>query len=53
MPAALERALTRSMADITDFRFYKRPRALPIGLWTMIFEGLGLQPGLIRDENTA
>jgi hypothetical protein len=50
--STLERALTRSMADITDFRFYKRPRTLPINLWTMIFEGLGLQPGLIRDENT-
>ncbi len=50
--STLERALTRSMTDITDFRFYKRPRTLPINLWTMIFEGLGLQPGLIRDENT-
>lgn len=50
--STLERALTRSMADITDFRFYKRPRTLPIHLWTMIFEGLGLPPGLVRDENT-
>ena len=48
----LERALTCSMADITNFRFYKRPRTLPINLWTKIFEGLGLQAGLIRDENT-
>lgn len=50
--STLERALTHSMAELTDFRFYKRPRTLPINLWTMIFEGLGLQPGLIRDENT-
>jgi hypothetical protein len=50
--STLERALTRSMTDIVNFRFYKRPRSLPINLWTMIFEGLGLQPGLIRDENT-
>ena len=50
--STLERALTRSMTDIVNFRFYKRPRSLPINLWTMIFEGLGLQPGLVRDENT-
>jgi hypothetical protein len=50
--STLERAITRSMTDITNFRFYKRPRTLPINLWTMIFEGLGLQPGLMRDENT-
>lgn len=50
--STLERALTHSMADITDFRFYKRPRSLPLPLWTAIFEGLTLPPGLIRDENT-
>jgi hypothetical protein len=50
--STLERALTRSMTDIVNFRFYKRPRSLPINLWTMIFDGLGLQPGLVRDENT-
>jgi len=50
--STLERAMTRSMADIINFRFYKRPRSLPINLWTLIFEGLGLQPGLVRDENT-
>jgi len=50
--STLDRSLTRSMTDIVNFRFYKRPRSLPINLWTMIFEGLGLQPGLVRDENT-
>ena len=50
--STLEKALTRAMADIINFRFYKRPRSLPINLWTKIFEGLGLQPGLVRDENT-
>jgi len=50
--STLERALTRSMTDLINFRFYKRPRSLPINLWTMIFEGLGLQSGLVRDENT-
>lgn len=49
---SLERALTRSIKDLSNFRFYKRPRSLPVSVWTMIFEGLGLQPGLIRDENT-
>lgn len=49
---SLERSLIRSMTDIINFRFYKRPRTLPINLWSMIFEGLGLQPGLVRDENT-
>jgi len=50
--SSIERVLTRSMVDITNFRFYKRPRSLPISLWSVIFESLGLQAGLIRDENT-
>lgn len=49
---SIERAAARAMADLTDFRFYKRPRTLPLNLWVMIFEGLGLSPGLVRDENT-
>jgi hypothetical protein len=50
--STLEGALKRSMTDLVNFRLYKRPRSLPINLWCMIFEGLGLQPGLVRDENT-
>ena len=50
--STIERAATMAIADLTDFRFYKRPRTLPLNLWTMIFEGLGLSPGLVRDENT-
>ena len=50
--SSVERAATMAMADLTDFRFYKRPRTLPLNLWTMVFEGLGLSPGLVRDENT-
>ena len=50
--SSIERVLTHSMADIIDFRFYKRPRSLPINLWSLIFDGLGLQSGLVRDENT-
>jgi hypothetical protein len=48
----LEQAATTAMSDLVDFRFYGRPRTLPLGLWTQIFEGLGLPAGLIRDENT-
>jgi len=47
----LNQVVTRALKDLTDFRFYKRPRTLPIPLWANIFEGLDLKPGLIRDEN--
>jgi hypothetical protein len=50
--STVENAATMAVSDLTDFRFYARPRTLPLNLWTMIFEGLGLAPGLIRDENT-
>ena len=50
--STLERALTRSMSDLVNFRFYKRPQTMPLHLWVSIFEGLELQAGLIRDENT-
>ena len=48
----VEQAAMRAIEDLTDFRFYKRPRTLPLNLWVAIFEGLGLPPGVIRDENT-
>ena len=48
----IERATTMAMATLADFRHFGRPRTLPLPLWTMIFEGLGLTPGLIRDEAT-
>lgn len=50
--STLNLVLTRSLKDLTDFRFIKRPKTLPLPQWTAIFEGLGLKPGLIRDENT-
>lgn len=50
--SSLERSLTRPITDFTNFRFYKRPTNVPTERWVRIFEGLGLQPGLIRDENT-
>lgn len=48
----LNQVVTRALKDLVDFRFYKRPRTLPLPLWASIFEGLDLKPGLIRDENT-
>jgi hypothetical protein len=50
--ASIEKAATRALSDLVNFRFFKRPRDLPVNLWVMIFEGLGLQPGVIRDQNT-
>ncbi len=41
-----------ALSDLRDFRFISRPKELPINLWTLIFEGLGLTPGLIKDPNT-
>jgi len=49
---SVERAATMAMADLADFRFYKQPRTLPLNLWTLVFEGLDLSPGQVRDENT-
>jgi hypothetical protein len=48
----LERAALRAIEGLVDFRFYGAPKSLPLNLWVEIFQGLGLQPGLIRDENT-
>ncbi len=50
--SSIERAATLSIDDLTDFRHYRRPRSLPLSIWIAIFEGLELQAGLIRDENT-
>ena len=51
--STVERAAMTAMADLVDFRHYTRPRTLPLPLWTAIFEGLGLTPGLIRDETAS
>jgi hypothetical protein len=50
--ANFEAAATIAVADLANFRFYKRPRGVPVARWQQIFEGLGLQAALIRDENT-
>ncbi|MCL4834878.1 MAG: hypothetical protein KJZ86_20725 [Caldilineaceae bacterium] len=49
---SIERAATKAIGDLTDFRFYARPRELPLTVWQLIFDGLGLQSGLLRDGNT-
>lgn len=49
---SVEKAAAMAVEDLADFQYYARPRALPLAVWAEIFEGLGLAPGLIRDENT-
>ena len=49
---SIERAAVASLADLADFRYYKRPRGVPLALWQQIFEGMGLPPGLVREEST-
>lgn len=49
--SALGRAANVGIAELARFRFCKRPRVPPIGIWVRVFEGLGLSPGLVRDEN--
>lgn len=46
----IERAAVKAMADLTDFRFYRRPKTLPLPVWTQIFDAFGLQSSLLRDE---
>ncbi len=50
--ATVERAAMIDVGALADFRFYKRPKGLPLGLWEEIFGALGLQAALIRDEST-
>ena len=46
----IERATLRTIEDLADFRFYRRPRELPEQAWARIFEAFGLPPGRVRDE---
>jgi hypothetical protein len=48
----VDRAATTALADLTNFRHYGRPRELPLAAWRRIFEGLGLQSGLLQSEAT-
>jgi len=49
---SLDEAALYTKADLVDFRFYKRPKSLPLNRWVTVFEGLSLPTGVIRDENT-
>ena len=46
----VERAAITNVQTLADFRFYRRPKAVPEAIWVRIFEALDLPPGLIRDE---
>jgi hypothetical protein len=48
----MERAALKSMDELTDFRFYRRPKQVPLTVWTQVFDAFGLQSGLVRDEAT-
>lgn len=50
--SSIEKAAITAIQDLKDFRFISRPKELPINTWTLVFEGLGLTPGLIKDANT-
>ncbi|MGZ3644129.1 MAG: DUF6079 family protein [Ktedonobacteraceae bacterium] len=48
----IERAALLGLDALTDFRFYRRPQELPVAKWRLIFEALGLTPGLVVDSST-
>ena len=50
--STIEKAAITALSDLKDFRFISRPKELPINLWALIFEGLGLTLGLIKDPNS-
>ena len=50
--SSIEKAAMTAIQELKDFRFISRPKELPINTWTLVFEGLGLTPGLIKDANT-
>ncbi len=49
---SIERAALKAVGDLADFRFYRRPKSLPLPAWTMFFDAFGLQSSLVRDEAT-
>ncbi len=44
----IERAATVAIESLADFRFYRRPKSLPLPVWTMIYDAFGLQSALLR-----
>jgi hypothetical protein len=49
---SVERAAATAVTDLADFRYYGRPKDLPLAAWRLIFDGLGLQSGLLAAEPT-
>nr|MBA2470548.1 ATP-binding protein [Chloroflexia bacterium] len=47
---SVDRAATIHVETIANFQHYGRPRQLPIQTWVSIFERLGLQSALVKDE---
>ena len=45
----IERSALLGLDQLMDFRFYRRPQELPATHWRLIFEALGLPPGLVVD----
>ncbi len=49
---SIDQAALKAVGELADFRFYRRPKSLPLPAWTMIFDAFGLQSSLVRDEAT-
>nr|MBA2470286.1 ATP-binding protein [Chloroflexia bacterium] len=47
---SVDRAATMNVETIANFQHYGRPRQLPMHTWVSIFERLGLQSALVKDE---
>ncbi|MFQ5613684.1 MAG: DUF6079 family protein [Anaerolineae bacterium] len=47
----IEEAAKLSPDDLANFKFIERPRGLPLAALSVLFELLGLPPGLIKDAN--
>jgi len=48
---SLEEAARIPIADLSNWKFIERPRGLPLGALTELFQLLGLPTGLIKDAN--
>ena len=48
----VERAATTAVADLADFRYYGRPKDLPLSAWKLIFDGMGLQSSRLQSDQT-
>lgn len=48
----IDRVAMLAIDAITDFRFYRRSKALSLEVWERLFDAFGLQTSLLRDEAT-